>query len=265
MDTKNKHSIDADLFSAMTHVEEQKEALWTAWMDGTHQDAERVIRLAIEEVESVKNQHPDLNCSVPYQLGRLDGYTEFLEQLLRAEKRMNMIKEDLVRHSPKARQVLMCLDQNGDMRHGELAAAIGSSYSSLTNIMKKVLLSGAVESTRSGKNTYYHLTDSGRQYCESQSHSRNEWLAFIQAAIQESVNKAIQSQGGDKLPTQQINVAEKFVPIVNNEVYDPVRVDGIMTMGNLKYVVLNRAVANIEENKPDIIDISIAPMMTGRK
>jgi len=53
------------------------------------------------------------------------------------------------------------------MRHGELAEAADLSGSALTNMMKRILSSGAADCTRIGKNAWYMLTKAGRRYCES--------------------------------------------------------------------------------------------------
>ena len=73
MEAKKKgQALDMDFFSAMDHVEEQKEALWTTWMANGRQDFESAIRMAIQDIESLKNRYPELNVSVPSLLGKLD-------------------------------------------------------------------------------------------------------------------------------------------------------------------------------------------------
>ena len=232
-----------DLFSAMAHVEDRKEALWTAWTDNSRQDFERVLRLTIQEVESVKERWPELNCSVQYQLGKLDGVTVLFEQFYRAAERMKAIKKNLARQTPKSRQILMYLYKNKDVNHGELAEAIGSSYSSLTNIMKKVLLSGAVESARSGKYTYYNLTEAGRKFCECQTSEKNELLESIRTAVRECISATIPKSlpASISVPSQSLNLGERFIPVFNDdEIGEAMTFDSLIRMGDLKYAKFSK-------------------------
>ena len=149
-----------DLYSVLEKTYEYEEALWMTWTDDRNGAFETTLRQAIQEIEQVKDLRPEYNISIQYQIGRLDGWTEAFERLYRAEESVSKAAGALSGLSAKAKMILECLYKNREgMRHGELAAAIGSSDSSLTNIMKRVLLSGAVESVRSGKNTMYYLTE----------------------------------------------------------------------------------------------------------
>lgn len=256
--SKNFNYVN-DLFSTMNHVENQKENLWISWTTDLREDFEPKLRLVIQEVESLKNHYPELNCSVEYHLGKMDGYSELFEQLFRTEEQKRAITKSLTQQSPKARQILQCLYQNSGMRHGELAAAVGSSCSGLTNIMKKILLSGAVESVRSGKNTYYHLTDVGQQYCQHLASVEDKYLSklvpIIQKSMEESLIKFLSSVGKNTLKThsqeeksnndlQQLGVSDRFVPYLNGERLELVVIDRIMNTENTKYVSLT----NCEKN-----------------
>lgn len=244
-----KQLLSMDFFSAMDHVEEQKDALWTAWMSNGRQDFESVIRMAIQDVESLKRRYPELNVSVHYLMGRLDGYTELFERLYREEQRICAAAEELTPQTPKVRQILLYLYKNDGTRHGDLATAIGSSYSSLTNIMKKVLLSGTVEAVRSGRNTCYHLTEAGRQYCERSLHSDNSLTRMIREIVQETVQAVFNNLEEDELQTQRLQVGDKMTPIVNNEMKEPVIIDRIIKAGNRKYAECS-SIKNTEENAP---------------
>lgn len=241
-----------DLFFVIDYIEDYKEHLLHEWKDAQHENFETVLRLAIQEIEQIKNQHSYLNCSIPYQLGKLDGYTDIFERLFRAEESMRAVKQSLVKQTPKTRQILLCLYRNGGMRHGELAAAVGSSYSSLTNMMKKVLLSGAVESTRSGKNTYYYLTEVGRQYCEQQDQRRDELQSLIRMVVEDSIRKVLLYSSVDsttkKDVSQQLKVSDRFIPIFNNETYDPLSIVSISAIGDIKYVELSGVLTNTEDD-----------------
>lgn len=236
-----------DYYYALDCVQDQKEALLKAWQEGPHREFERCIRLAIQDVESVKIQNPRFAISIEYLIGTLDGYTELLEKLFRTENRMHMITETLTRQSPKVRQILLCLYERDDgIKHGELADKIGSSYSSLTNIMKKVLFSGAVEATRSGRNTYYYLTDVGRQYCEQQGNSENELRQIIQTAVKEAVRQAFEGIEAARDSLGQLKVGDTFIPVIDNEIGNPLAFESTVKIGNLKYPNF-RTISNVED------------------
>lgn len=241
MEAKKKgQALDMDFFSAMDHVEEQKEALWTTWMANGRQDFESAIRMAIQDIESLKNRYPELNVSVPYLLGKLDGYTELFERLYREEQRVCAVAEDL---TPKARQILLYLYEHDGTRHGDLAAAVGSSYSSLTNIMKKVLLSGAVEAVRSGRNTCYHLTEAGRQYCDRCLHSDNDLTHTIRRIVRETVRVVFDEvRETDSLPAHQLQEGDTFTPVINNEIRSPLVLNRISNIDNQKYALCSSGI-----------------------
>ena len=249
-----------DLFSTLNYVEDKKATLLHLWVDDDHEKFENALRLAIQESESIKNWHPSFNCSIQYHFGRLDGYTEIFESLFREKEHMRSIKQSLIGQTAKARQILQCLYQNGRMCHGDLADAVGSSYSSLSNIMKKVLLSGAVDSMRSGKNTYYSLTEIGRQYCKQTQHNKEqneeikkELTTLIKVAVEESM-KSMQKTNdilGEKTVAQKkqqsISASEEFIPVYNHEYYPPLEVVSIENHGDKKYVELREPITNAEE------------------
>lgn len=251
MSTLNYFDYANDLFSAKDYVEDQKENLWTSWTTDPREVFGSKLRIAIEDVESLKNHRPELNCSVEYQLGKVDGYTELFEQLFRTEEQKRSAANILAQQSPKAQKVLQCLYREGSMRHGDLAAAVDSSYSSLTNIMKKVLLSGAVESARSGKNTYYRLTDVGRQYCKQQTAAKKGELSELIRSIVAEVGRQwerlemqsqLQKSGSGQF---YLRTGESFNASINDGPLEKMKIDGfVMEMqNNVKYV----AMSNMEE------------------
>ncbi len=256
MEAKKKgQALDMDFFSAMDHVEEQKEALWTTWMANGRQDFESAIRMAIQDIESLKNRYPELNVSVPYLLGKLDGYTELFERLYREEQRVCAVAEEL---TPKARQILLYLYEHNGTRHGDLAAAVGSSYSSLTNIMKKVLLSGAVEAVRSGRNTCYHLTEAGRQYCDRCMSVDNNLTRMMREIAQKAAHETAREMmrmslgipQGSSLPTLRLQAGDKVTRVIGNEIQDTFMIDNIMQLGSQKFAECSRCIENTEEDAP---------------
>ena len=256
---RNRQAAGMDLYTTMNEIEEQKEALWTAWMGS--EDFEDPLRLAIQEVEVRKLENPELNVSVSYQLGRLDGYVELFEQLFRAKERESAVRNDSDLRTDKVCRILRTLYRVGEMRHGELADAVGSSYSSLTNIMKKVLLSGAVEAVRSGRNTRYHLTDAGRRYCEQNLLGEDKFFDRISEAAREGVKKALQSTEESTL-AQRLQAGDQFAFKLNNEIHDSVEIKNITTVGSWKFAELCEVVENTEEEETLFVESFLTAWQT---
>ena len=141
------------------------------WVDLDHGDIERFLRLSEQKISRAKRpiEHADELCQSAFFLGVTAGIVAILRELYREEKKDQQITAMCAAQTDKTDQILLCIaNQNGGqgMRHGELADAVGIPYSSLTNIMKRILQSKAVTVTRIGKNAYYTLTRAGRRYCE---------------------------------------------------------------------------------------------------
>lgn len=262
METQKRQAFDTGLFSAIDHVEEQKEMLWSAWSE--KRDFECALRLVIQDVEALKAARPELNVSIPYQLGKLDGYTELFERLYRSESRVSAITEavastitdDSALQTSKVCQILLSLYHRAGQCHGELAGAVGSSSNSLTNMMKKVLLSGAVESVRSGRNTRYYLTEAGKKYCERcLIKEEASFLGMIQEAARKGTGEALASLAGSGAANAGVPLDRPFIPMVNNEFYN-------MTMEARSVVMMGRAM--VVELVAGIENAETEPALDGR-
>lgn len=148
------------------------------WANTTHDDLEKFLRLSEQKISRAKrsiDQQGDW-CQNAFSLGMAMGFVVAFRELLREEKKDQQIVAMCASQTEKTDRILLTLaSQNGGqgMRHGELADAVDIPYSSLTNIMKRVLQSRAVMAMRSGKNTYYTLTKAGRRYCEKKQKYSN--------------------------------------------------------------------------------------------
>lgn len=131
------------------------------------QMAEQKINQAKRSLESAKSSEKRF-----FTLGVLNGIIEVMKEIYREEKKTQTIVAACAAQTEKTDAILKALyTENGGqgMRHGELAEAVGTSPSNLSNLMKRVLESNAATSVRSGKNTYYMLTKVGRRYWENKS------------------------------------------------------------------------------------------------
>lgn len=248
-----------DVYELIDSVEDCKDAIWDAWNAQPRESMEPVLKLAVQETEGVKNRKPELRISSAYHMGRLDGYTEAFEKLFRAEQGLRAAERELPAPSPKALQIMQVLYEKGNMRHGELADAVGSSYSALTNMMKKLLLSGAVASTRSGRNTHYHLTEIGRSYFQrgqEQEDSVRVLKEAIRSAVAEGVRTALSQKTGDPAErgdadgganAQCLRVSDRIVPYINHERQEPLAIERILKDGPTYYVEFVTDMTNMED------------------
>lgn len=168
------------------------------WTNKTHDDEddlERFLRLSEQKISRAKYfmiQQGSWNQDA-FSLGMAMGVTAAFHELLREEKKDQQIIAMCASQTEKTDRILQTLaNRNGGqgMRHGELAEAAGIPYSSLTNIMKRVLQSRAVTAARSGKNTYYTLTKAGRRYCRKKGENsdiREQYFAAYLRKIADAV------------------------------------------------------------------------------
>lgn len=153
------------------YVAEIEKIFLDAWLsDHTRENFGTVLRLADQKSARARRdvEIKTDEAQITYHLGIVDGVIYVFRELFRAEKRESKIVETAGSQSAKTDRILQYLyeQNNGQgMRHGELADQLGISYSNLTNTMKRILQSGAVESARAGKNTFYRLTPAGKRYC----------------------------------------------------------------------------------------------------
>lgn len=192
----------------------QVEAL-ERWVCLDHSDMERFLRLSEQKISRAKRPIEQANglCQSAFFLGVAAGMVTILRELYREEKKDQQITAMCAAQTDKTDQILLCIaSQNGGqgMRHGELADAVGIPYSSLTNIMKRVLQSKAVTATRSGKNTYYTLTRAGRRYCErKREHPDTAALKNVAVQLREIAEQVERTSCPEQIPETVIRAGEK--------------------------------------------------------
>ena len=237
-----------------SQVTKKKEMLWNSWTEDTKEELRRKLLLALQEVESETVFKPSLNISIEYQLGSLAGFVEFLEKIYNQKSSQEAIA-DIIRKGPKANLVLKILYENGEMNHGDLAKAIDSSYSSLTGIMKKVLLSGAAEAIRYGKYTTYRLTEEGTSYYLKHK-SNDDLLSKFQEIVQSAINKALIAQSEKQnsyIPEQKIGVSDTVFWNCDNQTHGPMIIEKIIRVGDNAIVnTIKKDTCTLEQNEADI-------------
>lgn len=144
------------------------------WANLKMDELEKSLQLAEQKADRAKRILEDADKSKKriFTLGVLKGVIEIMKEIFREEKKEQLVIKAFAAQTEKTDAILKALyTGNGGqgMRHGELAEAVGTSNSNLTNTMKRVLESNAATSVKSGKNTYYMLTKVGRRYCENKA------------------------------------------------------------------------------------------------
>lgn len=165
------------------------------WLEQTHEAFENFLRIFKQKYARARRALGELSdreiCI--FYLGVLYAIQQIFETLYLAERQEEHLVSTFAKQSPRSEKILLCLYHNNGgsgMRHGELAHALGLSDSALTNAMKRVLQSGAAESSRYGKNTFYCLSKAGQRYCAerekrpaAQAGTRTACLSLLQQVV----------------------------------------------------------------------------------
>lgn len=234
------------------------------WQSGEREEFERTLRLYIQKTGRMKRDLVDETQMIPYQLGVIAGVVQAFERVCRTEGDQQGIIGSLAQSSGKTRQILNCLYREHGMRHGELAEAVGSTASSLTNLMKRVLQSGAVEASRSGKNTFYMLTPAGERYCAQQQARNDAGLSpEVKRELTELITRAIykmaMQKGWGALDGSIIREGEKIVPVIDNIIGDDCTVRSVTRLKDKTFVSMTKETVtmvkeSMEENADDPIE-----------
>lgn len=181
--------------TVMDYVTERIDALWKAKLETAPSDFEQALHLEFQQSERIKDGNPKLLFSTAYHVGRRDGFLDAMEKLYYREESLRIAQETVAQLEDGASQtqaaqesiprpgkrvieILECLNLHGEMRHGELAEAVGSQPSALSNLMKKILQTGLARSRRTGRNTCYEVTDLGRHFCRQEAQREEQRAEF---------------------------------------------------------------------------------------
>lgn len=168
-------AIEQNNFAVLTEgIAEIENRLFKAWNSDDRQIFDDVLALSVQRTKRVRGQLPGWQNNPAFQIGKLEGIVQAYTSLFQEEKRQDAIEQEITAMMPKmgsvTRKIFSKLyDLSADYQwitHSELAEAVQTSDSSLSNIMKKLLHSRAVESEKNGKYTNYRLTQGGKRYYE---------------------------------------------------------------------------------------------------
>lgn len=224
-------------------VYEVKSDLLDAWANAEHEEFEKALRILEQKTAQIRHclNMNDVIVQSSILVGMLQGFTELFGELLRKERQDQRIIAMCASQSAATDRILMQLYEANDgqgMRHGELADALGYSYSNLTNAMKRILNSGAVEAARTGKNTYYMLTPAGQRYCVQKQKTR---YTPSQDEIKKAVVKAIDflyspAEGQRASIFSEIRSGDKFKLAMQGQISCELKAGDILGFPDCKYL-----------------------------
>lgn len=162
-----KAASTRDLYSLQLLIVDGQNEILQSWLAPSQEVFHTKLRLNMQKSARARRSLIRPEDEIPYHLGVWDGWLQAFHSLDDAQSRENDIISMAVEKSPKTEEIIRFLYQNDHaLRHGELADALGMSYSALSNAMKRVIASGAVSVSRTGRNTRYTLTPASRRCCE---------------------------------------------------------------------------------------------------
>ena len=102
-----------------------------------------------------------------FRIGEFFGAVESYEGIAYKQQKDNLAYRYVCQfgHTTKYfNSIVKLLETNGPMTHTDISEKLGLIPSTLSEAMKRIVLSGAVYTEKSGKYKLYHLTDLGIQY-----------------------------------------------------------------------------------------------------
>lgn len=152
----------------LDYAEERQQDIFAEWLERNEKDFWETLRYEYALLdETVDFLHTDEPRYAVLRLGSLLGTVESFERILFEHRedqwaQARFQKEAVqIKHFP---EVIRALETHGAMFHAELGEYLGLNPSTLTEAMKKVLDTGAVQASTSGKYKIYTLTDAGLRY-----------------------------------------------------------------------------------------------------
>lgn len=155
--------------SIITYADECQQNIFLDWTEKDEKSLMAVLRYesaALGEVSDYLQTNDEAQYAF-LRLGSLLGTVESLDRMLFEQAQDQWAQTKFqeqtmrVKHLP---EIVMALETHGSMTHTDLSQYLSINPPTLTEAMKKVLETGAVQATSVGKYKVYTLTDSGLRY-----------------------------------------------------------------------------------------------------
>lgn len=150
------------------YAHEAQQEVFLKWLDGTSEEFQQYLRYQSALLDEVPDLlRPDKSSLAFLQLGSLMGTVESFERVHYETQQSQWARDRLQEEGASIKhlsQVVQILEVNGAMTHKELSSSLKMNPPTLTEAMKKILETGAVQVSSSGKYKIYTLTDAGLRY-----------------------------------------------------------------------------------------------------
>lgn len=116
----------------------------------------------------VKKEYVEKN--IHFIFGRYIGLLDALYEQLIEQSSQQLLEKEFddydISQIPHVNDIIVTIQNNEGIRHGNLAEKVGIEKSTLTGIMERLVDKEVVKFSRPGKYKYYYLSDLGRKYFE---------------------------------------------------------------------------------------------------
>ena len=161
--------LEAQQFQdALAYAQERQQDILLEWLEASEEDLQATLRYESALLDETSDYlQADESHYTILRLGCLLGTVESFEHILYEQEQeqwaqIRFHKETLsVKHLP---EIVRALETHGAMYHAELSEYLGINPPTLSEAMKKVAETGAVQVSTAGKYKIYTLTDSGLRY-----------------------------------------------------------------------------------------------------
>lgn len=167
----------------VTYAEQTKDHLLASWIGGKAEPLRKELRYESALLTYIRRfiQELDESRYAILRLGALMGTVESFERILYEQNQTLWAKarftKEPVKHLP---EIVQALETHGPMSHTEISDYLGMKPSTLSEAMKKVLNTGAVQAGAIGKYKMYSLSDAGLRYGKELRKNRNRDVPFTE-------------------------------------------------------------------------------------
>lgn len=162
---------DPDSSRMQDYVTEYRNKCMDLWTDASRDEFLNAVGLLEQSFARVERTlgNTDERERTLYHVGRMQGILQVFKQLVREGRKDEDVAELMDRHDDEIDRIMSCLyahEGRLNMRRDELMRTTGLPDDNLDDAMEQILVAGAAECYRMGKDIIYVLTKAGRRYCK---------------------------------------------------------------------------------------------------
>ena len=175
--------VEGQYQELVTYAEQVKAQLLSGWIGGKTESLRKELRYESALLTYIKRfiQGLDESHYAILRLGALMGTVESFERILYEQNQTLWAKtrftKEPVKHLP---EIVQALETHGPMSHTEISDYLGMKPSTLSEAMKKILNTGAVQVGAIGKYKMYSLSDSGLRYGKELRKNQKRNISLIE-------------------------------------------------------------------------------------